>query len=107
VPRQRVTTIYSKAGGRKMKRIRDEEPKNFSKAFIPRMGKPEGLSELTQYVTDNQDPETSLPSTLDLIRQFQEEHKHGSFVLAKTGNYARTRTAIMCPIDGHVRFLGN
>jgi hypothetical protein len=105
MPRQTVTTTFAKAGGRKMKRL-DEVAKNISKAFIPKMAKPEPLSELAQYVFDNQDPDTGLPSTLDLIREFQAGHKHGNYILAKTGNFARTRTALVCPVDGHVRFLG-
>lgn len=103
-PRQVVEIKYAKAAGsREMRKIHP----NAGKSHASRMKKPEPLSPLTEYVHNNQDPETGLPSTRDLMYEFQEDEcKHTFKVLAQAGNYSSLIRIECCTDCGRVKILG-
>lgn len=84
----RPTVTYRKAGNGSMTKDKERKP------YQHLMKKPDALSEIAQYVELNRHDGTS---TLELIREFQAQHTHGTWkVLAATGHYNSVLTLYMC-----------
>lgn len=101
MPRKsKVSTTYKRGTKTEMKKV--------IPTTVPRsqMAKPTDLSPLAQFVADNQDGRD--PSTLELIRKFQEVHcEHRRYsIVAKAGNYSSNYQVDQCDVCGHVKYLG-